>query len=569
MIVPPMLILSGAGTRGGAFHAWSYAIMCFVLFAISTSALGQDWTYTARPGDNLWNISRDHLIAVDYWRRLQEYNGIADSDIIRPGTKIRMPIAWLKRQPSPALLTQIRGSVERVRGDGGTASVVSVGATLQVGDRLVTGENSSATIRFADGSRVLLQSNTDLTLDTMSAYGSTGMVDTSMRLHGGRIENEVPPAVGPGSRYRIITPPAVAAVRGTSFRVAFDPSAATALGEVLDGALGVSAQDVTRAVPAGFGVATKVGEPPGEPARLLPAPDLSGLPDALPAQRIVFEWPAVQGASIYRGQVFAAADTERLLQESVLTRPRAEWQPLPVGEYLLRVRAIDASSLEGLNADHVFSIEALALPPVPMQPDDSAVIAARSLVLTWTVPPGVASFHVQISRSLRFSDLVIDAANVRDWRYRPPEALIPGQYFWRLASIGRDGRQGPFGDPRQFHIRVAPEAPMTEAVSADYGQLALSWRARSDAAGYRLQLARDAGFSRMVTDEKIRANRFRISGLSPGTYYFRAQSIGDDGLAGAFGAASRIEIPGWPLMQIAIALAGLLAILLVVALRRR
>lgn len=433
----------------------------------------------------------------------------------------------------------------------------------------MTGNDSSATIRFADGSRVLLQSNTVLSLDTMSAYGSTGMVDTRMRLHGGRIENEVLPAVGSGSRYRIITPPAVAAVRGTSFRVAFDPAAETALGEVLDGALGVSALGVSRDVPAGFGVATKTGEPPGEPKQLLPAPDLSGLPVALPGQRIVFEWPAVQGSSVYRGQIFELPGAERLIQESVVVRPRVQWQALPIGDFLLRLRAIDADGLEGLNADHAFRIQALALPPLPLHPEDGAVMPARALVLEWTVPPGAAAFHLQIARSMDFTELLIDDPAVQDWRYRPAGELVPGRYFWRLASVAREGTTGPFGDARQFRIRPAPEAPLLETVVGNGNKLQISWPRVTNASAYRLQLAHDESFTGLIVDERVSVTRYRIDGLSPGTYYLRARAIGDNGLAGAFGAASRIEMPGWPLARIALAIAVFIAILLIVVLRRR
>lgn len=563
------LIRFTAGRPLRMFRVGQQAVALCVLILAAVPVLGQDWVYTTRPGDSLWRISQEHLIGVDYWRRLQEHNGIADSNFIRPGSRIRVPIAWLKQQPAPALLTQMRGSVERVTGDGSPPSAVTVGTTLQAGDRIITGDDSSATIQFADGSRVLLQSNTALSLDTMSAYGSTGMVDTRMRLHGGRIENEVLPAVGSGSRYRIITPPAVAAVRGTSFRVAFDPAAATALGEVLDGALSVSAAGVSRNVPAGFGVATKTGEPPGEPKQLLPAPDVSALPLVLPGQRIVFEWPAVQDASVYRGQVFALPGAERLIQEAVVTRPRVQWQTLPIGDFLLRLRAIDADGLEGLNADHVFRIQALALPPLPMYPEDGAAIPARALVLEWTVPPGAAAFHLQIARSVDFTDLLVDDPAVKDWRYRPASELMPGNYFWRLASVTGEGTTGPFGDARQFRIRVAPEAPLLETTSRDGNQLQLSWNRVANASAYRVQLAHDEGFTQMIVDERLSVTRYRIDRLSPGTYYLRAQAIGDDGVAGNFGAASRLEIPGWPLAQIALGIAVFIAILLIAVLRRR
>ncbi len=58
-------------------------------------------------------------------------------------------------------------------------------------------------------------------MDSLGSFDASGMVDTSVRLKKGRVENRVAPQK-PDSRYRIITPAAVAAVRGTEFRVGGD-----------------------------------------------------------------------------------------------------------------------------------------------------------------------------------------------------------------------------------------------------------------------------------------------------------------------------------------------------------
>ncbi len=548
---------------------WLRVFACVALLLATHAARSQDWIYTARPGDTLWGLSEEFLLSADYWKRLQEHNGIADGDYILPGTRLRIPIAWLKRRPAPALLAQLRGTVERLRGDDSFPEALEAGAELLTGDRIRTGEDSSATIQFADDSRVLMQSNTELTLDIMSAFGASGMVDTSMRLHGGRIESDVPHEAGSESRFRIISPPAVAAVRGTSFRVAFDESTDRALSEVLDGELGVSAAGVSLALPAGFGNVTRTGEPPGEPVQLLPAPDLAGLPARLPRERIMFEWPTIQGATFYRGQVFAAANVDRLLLEQVVAVPQIEWQLLPVGDYVFRVRAIDVNSLEGANANHPFSIEALLLPPLVLGPDDGAATTGAWLLLSWEVPREVGGFQLQIARDPDFSDTVIDETAIQDWRYRPTKVLEPGVYFWRLASIDRIGTRGPFGDPRRFRIQSVPEAPLAKLVSSNSGRPRIEWRPGAEATRFRLQVARDLAFTELVVEKQLMEPQFRISELSPAIYYLRVQSISDEGVAGAFSEPVRVKIEGWPLWMIVSALSLLALLLMVFALRRR
>ena len=38
---------------------------------IGATALAEDWIYSVRPGDNLWDLSEAHLTSMKYWRPLQ------------------------------------------------------------------------------------------------------------------------------------------------------------------------------------------------------------------------------------------------------------------------------------------------------------------------------------------------------------------------------------------------------------------------------------------------------------------------------------------------------------------
>jgi hypothetical protein len=529
-------------------------LVLIALLLSAYAARAQDWIYTARPGDTLWGLSDEFLQSTDYWRRLQEYNGIADGDHILPGTRIRMPIAWLKRQPQPALLAQLRGTVERLRGDEMSAEILQAGAELVAGDRIRTGEDSSATIRFADGSRVLMQSNTELTLDTMSAFGASGMVDTSMRLHGGRIESDVPHEAGSGSRFRIISPSAVAAVRGTIFRIAFERDLDRALSEVVDGDLGVSASGVSLSLPAGFGNVTRTGEPPGEPVALLPAPDLAALPSRLPAQPIAFDWPDLEGANLYRGQVFEGAGFDRLLLEQVVVESQIEWQALPLGGYVFRARAIDANGLEGANADHSFSIEALLLAPILMGPDNGAATPGQWLSMSWEVPDEAGGFHLQVARDPDFSELVIDETALEDWKFRPHAALEPAVYFWRVATIDRNGTRGPFGESRRFRIQPVPRVPVAERMESDGKRPLLRWTPGDDAVRFRLEVSRDSEFSDLAMITELTKPELVMPDLSPGIYYLRLQSLSDEGVAGGFSDPVRVKVKGWPVWTIVLVL---------------
>ncbi len=358
-------------------------------------------------------------------------------------------------------------------------------------------------------------------------------------------------------------------MRGTSFRIAFERDEDRALGEVLDGELGVSASGVSLALPSGFGNVTRTGEPPGEPVELLPAPDLAALTQRLPAQPIAFDWPDLEGASRYRGQVFEGQGFDRLLLEQVVDQSEIEWQALPLGDYVFRARAIDVNGLEGANANHAFSIEALLLAPLLLGPDDGAATPGRWLAMSWDVPAEAGGFHLQIAQDREFSDPVIDETTLQDWRYTPDTTLDPGVYFWRVATIDRNGTRGPFGEVRQFRIQAVPEIPLVESVKSDEPTPRLSWQAGTGAAAYRLEISRDPEFSDLVKIERLESPEYSMPDLSPGVYYLRLQSLSEEDVAGAFSEPVRVKVKGWPIWSIGLALLLAAIAIIAFALRRR
>ena len=271
-----------------------------------------DWRYTLRPGDTLIGLSQRYLAAPARWPQLQKLNRIADPYRLVPGTTLRIPLAWLKQTPAPATVVAVAGQVTLIA-PGAAARPLQAGEALPAGAQLATAANSSATLRFADGSTLVLQPGARLTLDTVSVYAGGGMVDTRLRLQQGRVEVGANPRHVPGSRLQVITPSAVAAVRGTRFRVEADGRVARE--ETLEGAVGLGAAGQNVDVAAGQGSLAELGKPPSLPVALLPAPGLTGLPARLDSLPLRFEFPALAGAERWVGQIAPDARFEQVLLE--------------------------------------------------------------------------------------------------------------------------------------------------------------------------------------------------------------------------------------------------------------
>jgi hypothetical protein len=95
---------------------------------------------------------------------------------------------------------------------------------LEVGDLLnqedvVKSQGGSAMIEFADNSRLLLKENSTIRMASLKLYEETQLVNTRVELLKGRVKAQVEKLSNKDSRYEISTPAAVAAVRGTEFKV--------------------------------------------------------------------------------------------------------------------------------------------------------------------------------------------------------------------------------------------------------------------------------------------------------------------------------------------------------------
>ncbi|MBX3024810.1 FecR domain-containing protein [bacterium] len=119
------------------------------------------------------------------------------------------------------------GSVASVRGEaqigrGGAFTAATVGAGVQLGDELRTGDGQMRVV-FRDDSVVDLTERSSLTVDTQVFDPANSTYTSLLRLAAGKARALVSKVYGaPGSSYEIQTPTAVAGVRGTTFLIEYD-----------------------------------------------------------------------------------------------------------------------------------------------------------------------------------------------------------------------------------------------------------------------------------------------------------------------------------------------------------
>lgn len=534
--------------------------LALALLANPLWAQEQYWVYTVRPGDSIWNLTEKYCTDVRYWRRIQLLNNVSLDRQIPPGTKLRFPMSILKHEPAVALVTQITGTAQLVRAGSDSATPLPVKAVLRTGDQVIVGPESNANIRFADGSYLLILSDSEVVMDTLSAWGTTGMVDTRIRLKGGRVDTHSEPARGPGSRYQIITPAAVAAVRGTDFRVAAEQHAPVSRNEVLEGEVGVGDSARTQLVPAGFGLVTETGKEQEPPRALLPAPELSGngrLQQRLPLR---ISWPPVADARGYRVQIAPDRDFQALIGDRRVEGEQTDFADLPDGRYAVRVRAIDEVGLEGLNAVHEFELAARPFAPELLDPEQDVVLNDALPRFSWSKVNGASAYRFQLATDGGFDAIVAETVSTEN-ALTLKRPLQPGSYRWRIASITVDNRQGPFREPGRFAYRALPQTPKISEPVIDESRLIFQWQPVAHGNDYQIQLARDPQFHELLLDRRVQETRLELERPPSRRYYYRIRAWSTDGDGGEFSPTGAVDVPPlsyWPLLLLALPLLLLL-----------
>jgi len=491
-----------------------------------------DWRYRIAVGDTLIALTETFLQPGHSWRELQKLNHVADPLRLPPGGQLRMPVAWLKREASVAQTLFVQGQVMLSRPQQ-EEQRLQIGAELRSGDRLRSAAQSSASLRFADGSRLLIPPLSDLTLEQLLVYGRSAIPSVQLRLHQGGADSQVQPTQGRVPHYEIRTPSINLGVRGTEFRAQVDGALARL--QVLSGTVAADGQ----AVAAGMGLlADGQGRPRG--AALLAAPDLAGLPGLIERLPLRFAWPSQGAAGGWRAQVFARGEFTRLLLDQRGSAAQASWaEDLPDGDYTLRLRAIDALGLEGQAADHAFRLKARPEPPFIQGPAPAARLYGEAAELSWTLNTQARAYRLQIARDPGFGELVLEQAALADSRHRA--ALPPGVYHWRLASLAAD--QGPWSEAQRFELRPMPPSPAAAEPDLSGDGLQLRWRAEAGVARYELQWAGDAAFSQGLQSFASEQPALSLPRPGPGRYYLRMRCLDADGQAGPWGQVQLIEVP--------------------------
>jgi len=504
---------------------------------------------TVVEGDTLNGICGAYLIDPANWPQIVALNRLPNPDLIFPGQKINIPVEFIGGFEDEGAVTVVAG--EAVRREKNKSEWVSLklGDVVHSGDHLKTGNDGGIVVSFASGNSLQMMSGAELTVLVTKKIGEMNVFQRVL-LAAGKVITRVREVTGRSSRFEVKTPSAVAAARGTVFRVGLD-EAATTRTETLEGRIGVEAQAVMEIVPEGEGTIVRKDEAPQKPRPLLSPPALldSLAGDLFPP--LSFRFSKVEGAVGYR--VFLSRDVEaREIVRQVLISPdeTAEFAgDIRDGKYFLIAQSIDADGLEGPGSEPSPLRVGILGPLEPTAPVEGAILAAGAVDILWPDAPRTGWYHLQIAEDADFLRLVVDRTDLAAASFRTP-VLAPGFYWLRASAVLGEGRESAFSAPRRFQLVALPEAPVLSDPDIHGRAVRFSCRNMGPGIVYRFQLAREGDFQNTI--EELLSPKPEISFIKPsvpGVYHARVAAISPSGAEGPFSRVRTFRIDKGGLFQ--------------------
>ncbi len=523
-----------------------FLLLVFIIAEDVHAAKNEVIVLTVQKGDTLSNICWKYLERPNHWPKIAKINRLRNPHRINPGEILMIPVKMLRGIPLDGQITFIKGEVWVREAGKKEWFRPDLADTLKQGSNIRTGDPGAIEITFKDGNSFFLRANTSLEIKNARKKSSSHLV-YELFLQVGRSISKVKNITGKDSRFEIHTPSAVAAARGTNFRVSVDSHESTRC-EVLAGKVRVAAANKKVEVQEGEGTFVKQHSPPIPPNRLLSPPEPVHLQPLYKAMPLEFEFKGIENATSYR--VMLARDTllKDVVKEKVIT-PQDILQIVGVddGTYYLQTRSIDKTGIEGLPSEPIpVKVRVNPLPPFIQSPADGAELREKTVRVQWLKVEDAVQYHLQVAEDPKFTVIIKDLKDLKTLGHTI-RSLDYKTYYFRISSTARDGYMGIWSDTLNFTIIPPPPAPSISDPEVTEETIQIRWRNLGADISYHFQLARDVNFTEILMDTTVQEPEITIQkSEESGTYYVRTSGIDSEGYEGDFSRPQSFEIKGTP-----------------------
>lgn len=402
-----------------------------VLAAMASPVLAQSVeadvvSYTVRKGDTLYRLAQDYLTGANPVGEVRAANRVRIPERMPVGLRLTIPKRLLRFRPIELRLVSFSGPVSVV--SSGQTAAAQKGLVLVEGGGVQTGSNGFALFAGNEGSRIALPSNSSVRFTRARHYLLTDAPEIEVSVDKGRAEVQAAKQKPAGS-FRLRTPVAVSAVRGTVFRAGFDQARGAGTTEVTEGEVQVAAAKAELAVPAGFGAAA---DAMGDLAKeeLLRPPALIDPGKVQTESAVHFDLAPLPGASAYRLQVSRDGGFTEIVSEVSPAAPAADFSGIGNGTWFVRAAAVSQRGLLGLEETWSFRRQRLGLAA-----DAGAAGIPGGFRINWTAEgEGRQVYRFQLFAKDRPGLPMVDEGGLTE----PGITLVKlpkGAYRWRVGVI--------------------------------------------------------------------------------------------------------------------------------------
>jgi len=189
------------------------------------------------------------------------------------------------------------------------------------------------------------------------------------------------------------------------------------------------------------------------------------------------------------------------------------------------VRKVAGGMKATLN-NKAFSVEKVDIRPDEPKPGAFFVAGENwhSVLFRWKNTGDTVQLDVSTSPS--FQKLLF-SRKVEGGIYK--RAFVPGIYYWRLRSTEKE-KGG--SEPSKFTVlRDAPAVMIEPRTSREFvyhatpPEVAIAWKRTGAATSYRVEIAADPGFGKIIKSHETAGTRFAYRPPKKGRYYCRVQSL--------------------------------------------
>jgi len=294
-------------------------------------------------------------------------------------------------------------------------------------------------------------------------------------------------------------------------------------------------------------------EPPAVPVPTLPANDAEDV-----AVDVSLLWNTAERAETYTVQVAtSSAFSSIIVNQSGITGTVYSSLSLENGtDYFWRVRSGNSGGNSAWSATMSFTTEFIPPPaPVLLLPAAAAAGVSLSPALSWETSAGADSYHLQVSASDDFDDLLVNDSGITATASALSSLEKETEYFWRVRAKNAGGAGDWSGAISFTTIISAPSQPQLSAPADDAESMHLSptltWRKMEEAESFTVQLSTASSFATFIVNESgVTDTNYAVSSLEDGTEYFwRVRGTNEGGnseWSAVFSFTTIVAAPGSP-----------------------